>query len=288
MRRLSIIIITALFIVSCSGSSSHDGDTGNSTIDASLYYYQAQPDDVLTYTSHTVTTITGQDPVETDVTEINTFTQVSSIPAKYNYSGTIAGPYILETYTEDGETAGYTYYSLSGIEIIDDDLEHFTNIDYTTSTGEDEPEQIIIGQSYSYQDNETLFSSETGAEVGSSTFNVTQTAEKVETITVPAGSHETLKFQVTISSSETIGDTIESLTATGYTWYGKNMGMIKYISTPETTGGSITITTELSSSSIATSAIQTHSQLNPSPAPGAHFINQFSRPLLKRQKDLIR
>lgn len=227
MRYLSIVLCTALlFTVSCGGGGSSGGD-GPVTIDASDYYYQAGNGDEITYSE---TFSTGGGSVTTLVR--STFSEVNDIPPGYNYSGPVTGPYLLETIHENEEgagyiLAGYVYSTLDGEEIIDDDRVNFTNVDESVTTGDDEPSQVVIGQSYTSTIEEDLFATADGALVGSRSITATITPSAIETITVDGGTFEALKFVTSSTSVEEINHVTTTSTASGTLWYGKGAGLVK-------------------------------------------------------------
>ena len=173
------------------------------------------------------------DPTVTNVAY--SYQQVDSIPSKYGYSGSIAGPYIMETISTDGGNTTVIY--MNSVEtIISDDSSFFTSIDSSTSTGGSLPPDMVINKEYPFSSTEDLFISDSslgtvGTNVGTKTTVWSTTALGVENVTVPAGTYEALKTE----DSSTVTFTMDSgatqtTTSSGNTWFGKGTGTVKKVS----------------------------------------------------------
>ncbi len=177
------------------------------------------------------------DPTVTNVAY--SYQQVDSIPSKYGYSGSIAGPYIMETISTDGGNTTVIY--MNSVEtIINDDSSYFTSIDSSTFTGGSLPLDMVINKEYSFSSTEDLFISDSslgtvGTKVGTKTTEWSTTALVVENVSVPAGTFEALKtadssiVTFTFDSGET-----QTTTSSGNTWFGKGTGTVKKVSSNST------------------------------------------------------
>jgi len=233
MKKLSVLlsVILLLFMSACSSSDSDDF----LIITASQYYHQPADGDVFTYDDTLVETVDGGDPVTTDYERVCTFSEVDeNLYTLYLYGDDASATYLLETSTEDGTDAGYTYYSLDGIEIIHDDLTTFSINDpgFSVRSGSDEPGTVLLGIEYPLSQVDLLFSSaDPTALVGNYTFEATIIPDAIETITVPSGEFECLRFEISGESVTTIEttdpDTVTTSRLTGYKWYARGIGLVK-------------------------------------------------------------
>jgi hypothetical protein len=186
------------------------------------------------------------DPTVTDVTY--SYQQVDSIPTKYGYPGTIAGPYIMETISTDGGNNTVIYMS-SVKTIISDDSSFFTNIDSSTSTGGSLPPDMVINKEYSFSSMEDLLLSDTnngtfGEKVGRKTTEWSTTALGVENVTVPAGTFAALKTTDSSAVTYTMDNgATQTTTSSGNTWFGKGIGTVKKVSNNTTVNSDSTTIT---------------------------------------------
>jgi len=232
MKRISVLFYVLLvFLCACGGSSSDDYLP---IINAGKYYYQPVDGDVFTYDDSLVQAVDEGAPVQTDYERVSTFTQVDeNLKTLYLYGDDISGTYLLETSTQDGVDAGYTYYSLSdGTEIIHDDLSLFSTIEFSIRSGNDEPDPVLPGWNYSKTQDDFLFSTAAPDELkGLYEFESTIIPEATETITITAGTYECLRFEISGESVKTIEDTdpytITTSVFTGYQWYAEGLGLVK-------------------------------------------------------------
>ncbi|MBL8100178.1 MAG: hypothetical protein JNK81_13425 [Anaerolineales bacterium] len=123
-------------------------------------------------------------------------------------------------------------------------------------TGVSLPKEIVPGMQWLY--SLTLEGGTTmpdGSQTKSSgTFNVTMQEMGSETITVPAGTFETIKFQAT-TTLDIVGEfqgiqVPMKITGSTITWFAPNIGQIKSISNSDFGGAPFTLTTELQSYNI--------------------------------------
>jgi hypothetical protein len=227
----------ALIILPACGGGGGGGGTSDSSSQTfySSDYMTYDPSKVYTF-QETEDTGSG-DPTVTNITY--SYQQVDSIPSKYGYSGTIAGPYIMETISPDGGNNTVIYMN-SAETIISDDSSFFTSIDSSTSTGGSLPPDMVINKEYSFSSTEDLFISDSslgtvGTKVGTKKTDWSTTAVGVENVTVPAGTFEALKTE----DSSTVAYTMDSgatqtTTSSGNTWFGKGTGTVQKISNNST------------------------------------------------------
>lgn len=132
------------------------------------------------------------------------------------------------------------------------------NMEFNTLqvTGVSLPKEIVSGMQWLY--SLTLEGSAVmpdGSQTNSSgTFSVTMQEMGNETVTVPAGTFETIKFQATITL-DIVGEfqgiqVPMRITGSTITWFAPNVGQVKAISNSDFGGSPFTITTELQSYNI--------------------------------------
>jgi len=179
---------------------------------------------------------------------IYSYGSVDSIPSKYGYSGTIAGPYTLETISPVGKNQTFIYMS-SGETIISDDSSFFTSFAHSTFTGGSLPPDMVMNKEYSFSSTEDLFISDSslgtvGTKVGTKTSEWSITVIGVENVTVPAGTYEALKTEDSSTVIYTIDSVATQTTASsGNTWFGKGIGTVKKVSNNTSTYSDNTTTT---------------------------------------------
>jgi hypothetical protein len=222
---LSALVCITLF--SCGGgggSGTHDPGTN---IIHSNDYTNRDITRVYTFKEIVVDT-TGGKNIQSEYTIGYSYAQVATIPSKYDYSGTIPGPYTVETIDLNDLVKVFTYLSSSSI-IISDDSTVFSNIDSSSSTG-DIPSDWTVGTAYSKSSTEDLFNSASGLLVGTKTTEYTLKALGIENVTVPAGVFEAVKTQESsIVTINFVGGT-RIITSTWFFWYCKDVGFVKKVS----------------------------------------------------------
>jgi hypothetical protein len=192
--------------------------------------YDEKPGDVFTTSFALSAVLSNGQSLENSSTDVKTYTLVTAIPSKYGYSNAISGPYLLESTNEDGILDGLEYMTESGDFIIDDDMDYFTNIEYTTESGNEEPENIYIGDKFSFSQNSTLFDSQSGIDSGYEITSINFSVLKEEQVTVPAGSFNAVKIGYSISSTTSTNNIIDTISGTGYGWFDTTNGfMLKLI-----------------------------------------------------------
>lgn len=132
------------------------------------------------------------------------------------------------------------------------------NIEFNTLqvTGVSLPKEIVPGMQWLYSltlEGTTIMPD--GSQANSSgTFSVTMQEMGNETITVPAGTFETIKFQATTTldiMGEFQGIQVPmKITGSTITWFAPNVGQIKSVSNSDFGGAPFTLTTELQSYNI--------------------------------------
>ena len=141
--------------------------------------------------------------------------------------------------------------TLSGDSIIDDALDYYTSVEYTAESGSEEPENIYIGDKFSFFQNSTLFNSQTGVEAGYKIINMEFTVLSEDVVTVPAGVFNAVKIGYSISETRSENNIIDTLTGTGYGWFDTtNSYMLKMTLDGDTTLNELNLTASFSSETI--------------------------------------
>lgn len=221
MNRLTKLLLTSLTLLVLSACGG--GDSANQVLVLGEGYDEKAGDIFTTSLTMDITYSNGQ-TASISSESVRTYSQVAEIPSKYNYSNAISGPYLLETTNEDGVLDGLEYMTLSGDSIIDDALDYYTSVEYTTEGGSEEPENIYIGDKFSFFQNSTLFNSQTGVEAGYKIINMEFTVLSEEVVTVPAGVFNAVKIGYSISETRSENNIIDTLTGTGYGWFDTTNG----------------------------------------------------------------
>ena len=243
------ILLTLLSLAGCGGS---DGGSSSQILVLGESYDEKAGDIFTTSLTMSATYSNGQ-TAEFNSVSVKKYSQVDEIPSKYNYSNAISGPYLLETTNEDGVLDGLEYMTLSGGSIIDDDLDYFTNVEYTSisGSGSGDPENIYIGDKFSFYKNATLFDSQTGIEAGYKIINMELTVLSEEIITVPAGEFNAVKIGYNISETRSENNIIDTLSCTGFGWFGTTNGyMLKMTLDGDMTLNEYALTASFSSETI--------------------------------------
>ena len=223
MDRLTKLLLTSLTLLVLSSCGGGGGDSANQVLVLGEGYDEKAGDIFTTSLAMDITYSNGQ-TASINSESVRTYSQVAEIPSKYNYSNAISGPYLLETTNEDGVLDGLEYMTLSGDSIIDDALDYYTSVEYTTESGSEEPENIYIGDKFSFFQNSTLFNSQTGVEAGYKIINMEFTVLSEEVVTVPAGVFNAVKIGYSISETRSENNIIDTLTGTGYGWFDTTNG----------------------------------------------------------------
>lgn len=223
---MSALVWATLFACGGGGGGGGTGDA-ESEIIHSNDYTNRDTTKVYTY-SETVVDTTGEVDTQSEYTISYSYAHVAAIPSKYNYSGTISGPYLVEIMELNGADTVLTYLSSSSI-IISDDSTVFTNIQSSASMG-DIPADWTVGTEYSKSITEDLFSSANGLKVGTKTTEYTLKALGKEDVTVPAGTFEAVKTQESSTITIEVVGVTEIISSTWFLWYGKDVGFVKKVS----------------------------------------------------------
>lgn len=218
MRAICSAIFPVLLVLSFTGCGGSGSDTPSQILVLGEGYDEKAGDSFTTSLSMSATYSNGQ-TAEINSVSVSTYSQVDEIPAKYNYSNAVSGPYLLETTNKDGVLDELEYMTLSGEFIIEDELDYFTNVEYTTESGSDEPENIYIGDKFSFYQNSTMFNSQTGIEAGYKIVNMEFTVLSEEVIAVPSGEFNAAKIGYSISETWSENNIVDTLSATGYGWF---------------------------------------------------------------------
>ena len=224
IKRIVLLVVVSAALAGCGGSSRQDSEVvlGDG--------YDEKSGDVFTTSSIINVDYSNGQTDEIISTDVDTYTQVGNIPNKYGYSNSNDGPFLLETNRSDGELDGLEYMTISGDFIINDDLDYFSSVEYTTQSGSAGPEDIHIGDKFSRNQNSTLFDSQTGEETGYDISNMDFVVIKEEKVTVPAGSFNAVKISYSISTTKSDNDIVNTLTGSGYAWFDTTNGfMLKLV-----------------------------------------------------------
>ena len=250
MNRLTKLLLTSLILLVLSACGGGGGDSANQVLVLGEGYDEKAGDIFTTTLTMDITYSNGQ-TASINSESVRTYSQVAEIPSKYNYSNAISGPYLLETTNEDGVLDGLEYMTLSGDSIIDDALDYYTSVEYTTESGSEEPENIYIGDKFSFFQNSTLFNSQTGVEAGYKIINMEFTVLSEEIITVPAGEFNAVKIGYSISETRSENNIIDTLSGTGFGWFDTTNGyMLKMTLDGDMTLNEYALTASFSSETI--------------------------------------
>lgn len=219
-----VLLLTLIlaFIVACGGDGSHDTKSDKFSVAA----YEVRPGDTFEYQTSMEASYSNDKTITGTLKEVESFSQVDTIPNKYSYSGDMTGPYILKTKLEDGIVDGYDYMAFDGTDIVSDDLETYTRADAQTITGSDEPEDVSIGDVFTYYEESTLFDSNTAEKVGTEITDGIFTAMTEETIAVPAGTFHCLKLDFELQMSKNLWGVSDTMSTTGSAWYDIENGFV--------------------------------------------------------------
>jgi hypothetical protein len=243
-----------MVLMACSSDDDEAENTASSNPDLTSYFETLG--DKLSHANHIEATYSDGQELILDSVSTENYGEVSSIPAKYSYSGDIPGPYALNVLTQDCVIDGFSYDSSQDEEIIEDDLETYKTIDAQTKTGDSEPADfanISVGDVFTFTEDSILFDSATGQEVGNEVSSSTLVVISFEEITVPAGTYDAVIFDLAISSSATKGNITDTATTTGLVWYEVNKKFpIKLVATLHVTINEFGLTADATSERVLT------------------------------------
>jgi hypothetical protein len=224
---LFVILGATSLLAGCGGGGGSDNQGAELVLGDG---YDEKAGDVFTTSFTLDATFSNGQSGRNSFTAVKTYSQVSIIPSKYGYSLSKNGPFLLETTDEDGVLDGLEYMTESGRFIIDDDLDYFTSVEYTTESGSEEPENIYIGDKFSFIQNSTLFDSQSGVDAGYEITNIDFSVLREEQVTVPAGSFNAVKIGYSISSTISKNNIVDTVSGTGSGWFDTTNGfMLKLI-----------------------------------------------------------
>jgi hypothetical protein len=241
-RNLFLSSLIGIILFACGGGGGGGtSDTGTNIIYSSDYTNR-DITKVYTFKEIVVDTTDGKNTQSENTISYSYDQHVATIPSKYNYSGSISGPYTMETMELNDADKGFTYFSSSS-KIISDDSTVFTNIDSSSSTGVIPPDWTV-GTVYTESSTEDLFNSTSGLKVGTKTTEHTIKALGKENVTVPAGTFEAVKTQESSIKTITFVGGTETITTTCFSWYSKDVAIVKIVAntTDIITAGSSTQT----------------------------------------------
>ncbi len=218
-----IILVSGL--IACGGGGGNDSNNGNNN-QINLTSRQDQAGDSYTYSTSMEVTYSNGQTASLSHTDVNTISQVNTIPSKYSYSGTISGPYLLDTGTEDGIIDSFEYSTIDGTEIIDDNLETFTRIDDTTVTGSGDPDNVSIGDTFIYSENAKLFDTINGTQVGTRLIQADFIVEKTEQISIGANTYNCVKINFQMDETLTKNSITDTFNSTGSSWFELTSGVM--------------------------------------------------------------
>lgn len=232
---LLLVFFTFLGVVAGCGDGRVTGNEdsslrGGTISDADRYFWPHQPGDIRRYTE-TRTLLSSGRSETTTATEVQTYSQVQAIPARYGYHGSLAGPFLYCETSQDGALYSEKYL-VDSTEVIDDDLDAFTNIDFVTKSGDSfTPDPVVLGKTYCGIVEGILFSSATGDSIGVAARDFSITCEDVVPVTVPAGTFEALNCGFVSTYAEIRDGHVTTVAMTGTGWFAKDIGVVKYNAT---------------------------------------------------------
>ena len=276
-----LFLLIPIVLIGCVDDEDTDNEPKNK--DTALILeesYNEKPGDIFTTTSNMHVTYSNEVSLELNSTEVITYTLVDEIPDIYNFPNSKNGPYLLETDKEDGELDGLEYITTSGDTLIEDDLDYFSTSEYTTKNGTDEPKSINIGDTFSYNENSTLFSSQTGIEAGYKILNGDLTVLNQEKLTVPAGTFDAVKLGFSIAQTTSEEDVINTMTGTGFGWFDTTNGfMLKMTMNLSMNLGAYDLTAEASSvTELQNYFISSNNTLNKTNSFSKNITNEIYEP----------
>jgi len=230
-KRTLLLTFIGIILFACGGGGGGGGtsDTGANIISANDYTNR-DITKVYTFKETAVDTTDGKNtPSEYTIT-YSYEQNIATIPSKYGYTGTISGPYTVETMALNGSDKGFTYYG-SSYSIITDDSTVFTNIEHSDSSGVIPPDWTV-GTVYTESIIQDLFNSNSASvqKVGSKTTEHTLKALGLENVKVPAGTFKAAKTQESTTKTITVGSITETITTTSLSWYSKDVAVVKIVS----------------------------------------------------------
>jgi hypothetical protein len=256
----TIIFSLVIVLYGCGGSGS---DSASPILVLGDTYDEKAGDIFTTTTTMNINYSDGQVANVTSV-DVSTYSQVDAIPSNYNYSNAISGPYLLETKHDDGVLDGLEYMTLSGDTIIDDDLEFYRNVEYTTESGVEEPENIYIGDKFSLYRNAILFDTQTNVEAGYEITNMDFTVISQEMVSVPAGTFNAVKISFSSTATVSKNNNVDTVSGTGYGWFDSESGyMLKMTMDADMTLGEQNISASITAETVLESYF-----ISPSTASG--------------------
>jgi len=235
-----LVLVIIILLHSCGGSSGDNDPLFTSGNGEKVgEEYDEKPGDEFTYIVTTDFEFSTGLSTKNSYVDVSTYSQLAEIPSKYNYSGSVSGPYLLETQVSDGELDRLVYNTLTGQELVNDSLDIYTSTDYSTRSGDEEEKEFRIDDHLSFTVNNTLFDSSTGEEIGYEITEEVFDVLLVETITIPAGTFEAVKIKGKITETRSESGVEDVFTADGYLWYDINSGFD--LKTEATGSGSLNI-----------------------------------------------
>ena len=222
-KNLSRLIVLLVYLLSGCGGSSSSGQGSEIVLGDG---YDEKPGDVFTTSLALSATFSNGQSGQSNSTQVDTYSLVNTIPAKYGYSNSNNGPYLLETNNEDGVLDGLEYMTISGDFLIEDDLEFFSSTEFTTESGSEEPANIRIGDKFSFNRNSTLFGSQTGLEAGFQNVSINFSVLAEERISVPAGTFNAVKIGYETSLTESKNNIVDTLSGSGFGWFDTTNGFM--------------------------------------------------------------
>ena len=215
------LIFLLVLLVACGGGGGA-GAVADSTSGEILNtsFYKEKSGDTFIYSL-----VTASSSGTTTSTVASTYSTATAIPAKYSYSGSVAGPYVLENDTLDGVISSLSYLSNDDRTIIYDNLTVFEREGSRVVTGEVEPDIVLVGQAYTATESSTLFSSGTGLNVGQRDISYSYKVLGVEGLSLNFGTTETIKISITATWNESNsleGSFVSNLSGT--VWLEKDHG----------------------------------------------------------------
>jgi hypothetical protein len=238
-RTLFLSSLIGIILFACGGGGG--GGTGGTSNGGAktIYspdYLSNDMNKTYTFTETEVDTLGGQQSSQTS-TLVYSYAPnpIDTIPSQYGYSGTITGPYSIETLTVNGTPNTVTYKSPAGYAIISDNFGTFTSNEpvHTTLTG-NIPSDWTVGEEYSQSSTEDLLNSDAnqgtfGEKLGSKATVYTVKILGVESVTVANVPYDAIKTLETFTYTIILDSQTKTIETSATSWYGKGIGFMKKV-----------------------------------------------------------
>lgn len=170
-------------------------------------------------------------PINDDYTLEYTYSYVEAIPDKFDYDGSLSGPYILETVKNgEGEITGFNYSTEDGESIINDNIDTYTSSEYKNSSRRTENNDTPYGVTFIYQNDTLIFDNDNtpGDLIGNSSSTMRATPLAREQVSTPAGLFNCLKSHLEYQATTTKDGKEIQINSEGLSWVDEESGQLVY------------------------------------------------------------